>query len=153
MLRGSTEKHQFVLNIEPDLPLAIVDRDKFGQVINNLLENAAKYSPKGGKVTLSAYGDKRRRRVVCSVADEGIGIAVTDRESLFTTFHRIQRPETEGIRGSGLGLYIAKEWTEAMGGEIWLESEVDQGSTFFVAFPAQSAGAAGNSSEGSEDSA
>jgi signal transduction histidine kinase len=72
---------------------------------------------------------------VVSVADEGIGIGPEDKASLFTTFHRIQRPETQSIRGSGLGLYIAKEWTEAMGGEIWLESELNKGSTFFVAIP------------------
>ena len=75
--------------------------------------------------------------MVVSISDEGIGIGPEDRNSLFTTFHRIQRPETLGIKGSGLGLYIAKEWVEAMGGKIWLESELNKGSTFFVAIPAQ----------------
>ena len=79
--------------------------------------------------------------MVISVSDQGIGISAEDRESLFTTFHRIQRPETRGIRGSGLGLYIVKEWAEAMGGTVWLESELNQGSTFFVAIPIQGSGA------------
>ena len=115
----------------------LVDRDKFGQVMGNLLSNAVKYSPGGGRITLSAHNDLQQRRIVVSVADEGIGIGSADKDSLFTTFHRIQRPETQGIRGSGLGLYIAKQWTEAMGGEIWLESELNKGSTFFVAIPTQ----------------
>ena len=55
--------------------------------------------------------------------------------SLFKTFHRIKRPETQGIRGSGLGLYIVKEWVELMGGNIWLESELDKGSTFYITVP------------------
>jgi signal transduction histidine kinase len=119
--------------LTPDLPDVLVDRDKFGQVIVNLLNNAVKYSPNGGCITLSAYNDLQRHRVVVSVVDEGIGISPEDKDLLFTTFHRIQRPETRGIRGSGLGLYIAKEWIEAMGGEIWLESELNKGSTFFIA--------------------
>jgi signal transduction histidine kinase len=73
--------------------------------------------------------------VLISVSDEGIGISPDDVKSLFTTFHRIQRPETQGIRGSGLGLYIAKEWTEAMGGKIWVKSELNKGSTFYVSLP------------------
>ncbi len=77
----------------------------------------------------------QQHRIIFSVADQGIGISPEDKESLFTTFHRIQRPETMGIRGSGLGLYIVKEWIEAMGGEVWLESELNKGSTFFVSVP------------------
>jgi signal transduction histidine kinase len=138
--RESSDKHEFVIDIQPDLPEILVDRDKFGQVIGNLLSNAVKYSPEGGKITLRASHDDTVNRVIVSVTDEGIGISPEDMASLFTTFHRIQRPETQGIRGSGLGLYIAKEWTQAMGGEIWLESEPDKGSTFFVAVPAKDHG-------------
>ena len=135
--KESTNIHQFVLDIEPGLPLVRVDRDKFGEVIGNLLSNAVKYSPKGGSITIQARHDPQRRRVIVSIADHGIGIAQQDRETLFTTFHRIQRPETQSISGSGLGLFIAKEWTKAMGGDIWLTSELNKGSTFFAAVPAQ----------------
>ncbi len=138
--RESTNKHEFVVDIAPDLPDMLVDRDKFRQVVANLLSNAVKYSPNGGRIMLSAHSDKERHRIVVSVVDEGIGIGPADKDLLFTTFHRIQRPETQGIRGSGLGLYIAKEWTEAMGGTIWLESELNKGSTFFVAIPTQDSG-------------
>jgi signal transduction histidine kinase len=133
----STNTHKFVVNIEPNLPNILVDRDKFGEVIGNLLSNAVKYSPNGGKITLSATYEPQNHRVVVSVADEGIGIGPEDEGLLFTTFHRIQRPETRSVKGSGLGLYIAKEWTKAMGGEIWLKSKLNKGSTFFVAIPAQ----------------
>ena len=143
VIRESSDKHEVVVDIEPDLPDVLVDRDKFGQVMGNLLSNAVKSSPNGGRITISAHNDAQRRRIVVSVADEGIGIGPVDKDSLFTTFHRIQRPETQGIGGSGLGLYIAKEWTEAMGGEIWLESELNKGSTFFVAIPTHDSSGAG----------
>ena len=135
--RESSDKHEIIVEIEPDLPAVLIDREKFGQVIGNLLGNAIKYSPEGGRITLAARKDTEKSCVVVSVSDEGIGISPEDKDSLFTTFHRIQRPETQGIKGSGLGLYIAKEWTEVMGGDIWLESELNKGSTFFVAIPVQ----------------
>jgi signal transduction histidine kinase len=133
----STSKHKFVVEIELGLPAILVDRDKFGEVIGNILSNAVKYSPNGGNITLSARYELQSHCVVVSVIDQGIGIGPADRESLFTTFHRIQRPETQGIRGSGMGLYIAKEWTKAMGGDIWLKSELNKGSTFFISIPTQ----------------
>jgi signal transduction histidine kinase len=114
-----------------------VDRDKFGQIVGNLLNNAIKYSPGGGQITVSAHNGQENH-VVLRIADEGIGIDEIDKGLLFTTFHRVQRPETKGIRGSGLGLFIAKEWTEAMVGKIWLESELNKGTTFFIDIPASS---------------
>ena len=134
-IRESTNKHEFVVDIAPDLRDVLVDHDKFGQIIGNLLSNAVKYSPNGGHITLSARNDPEHSRVLVGVADEGIGISPADKELLFKTFHRIQRPETQGIRGIGMGLYIVKEWTEAMGGMVWFDSELNKGSTFFVAMP------------------
>ena len=135
--RENTDKHEFVVDIDPDLPDVWVDRDKFSQVVGNLLSNSIKYSPDGGRIIFSAHNEPAEHRIIISVADEGLGIGPEDKGSLFTTFHRIQRPETQGIRGSGLGLYIAKELTEAMRGKIWFESELNKGSTFFVAIPTQ----------------
>jgi signal transduction histidine kinase len=132
-----TGKHNFAIEIETALPTVLIDRDKFGAVIGNLLSNAVKYSPNGGNISIAVRNERQSNRVVISITDQGIGIGPEDRELLFTTFHRIQRPETRGIKGSGLGLYIAKEWTKAMGGEIWLKSELNKGSTFFVAVPTQ----------------
>ena len=135
MARETTNKHELVLDACDSAPQVVVDRDKFGQVIWNLVNNAIKYSPKGGRIVVSVRDERERGRVIVSVSDQGMGIANKDKDSLFTTFHRIKRPETASIRGSGLGLYIVKEWTDAMGGEVWLESEVNKGSTFFVAVP------------------
>ena len=119
--------------IPPDVPNVVADRDKLTQVLINLLSNAIKYSSGGGSVTISAR--QERERVVLSVADQGIGIAPEDQQKLFTTFHRIHRPETQGVRGTGLGLYIVKALVEAMQGEIWLESTLNKGSTFFFSLP------------------
>ena len=136
MAKETSSRHEFVLDGGDTAAPAVVDRDKFGQIIWNLISNAIKYSPNGGLVSVSILEDRKRGRVIAGVSDQGMGIAGEDKDSLFTTFHRIKRPETVGIRGSGLGLYIVKEWTEAMGGEVWLESELNKGSTFFVAVPA-----------------
>lgn len=135
VIREITDKHEFVIDVAPDINYVLVDHDKFGQIMGNLLSNAVKYSPNGGRITISARNDPGQRRVVVSVADEGIGISPENKDLLFKTFRRIQRPETNSVRGIGLGLYIVKEWTEAMGGMVWFESELNKGSTFFVAIP------------------
>jgi signal transduction histidine kinase len=140
IVRKVTDKHEFIDNIAPELPRALVDSDKFSQIIGDLLDNAVKYSPGGGKITLSASYDTGRGRIIVAVSDEGTGISSAEKESIFTLFNPVQRPPIRGTRSSGLSLYIAKEWVEAMGGEIWLESELSQGSTFFVAVPAQVSG-------------
>jgi signal transduction histidine kinase len=135
LIKESDDKHEFIINIEPELPFPMVDRAKFSMVIGNLLNNAIKYSPQGGRINLVATHDIPNQQVVVSVSDQGIGICPEDRDSLFRTFHRIDRPETRSIKGVGLGLYIVKEWTNAMGGKVWMESELNKGSTFFVAIP------------------
>jgi signal transduction histidine kinase len=135
MTKELTDKHEIVTDIDAGLPDVTADHDKLSQVIANLLGNAVKYSPKGGRIIISAHPDPSQNFITISIKDEGIGISHEDKNLLFTTFHRIQRPETQGIRGSGLGLFIAKEWTEAMGGKIWVESELNRGSTFFITIP------------------
>lgn len=131
----STSRHEFLIQVPADTPPVIADQDKLGQVLINLLSNAIKYSPHGGRITVSARPDLEHRWVVIAVQDEGLGIAPEDQQRLFTTFQRIRRPETEGIRGTGLGLYIVKEMVELMHGQVWLESELNKGSTFYVALP------------------
>ncbi len=131
-----TDKHHFSLHIQDGTPDILAEHDKIRQALDNLLGNAIKYSPGGGEIAVRAVYEKQSDRVVISVADQGIGIGLEDRLSLFTTFHRIQRPETRGIPGTGLGLYIVKKWVEAMGGKVWLESELNKGSVFSIAIPA-----------------
>ncbi|MBI4310660.1 MAG: GAF domain-containing protein [Chloroflexi bacterium] len=134
-MQQTTANHRILLHVSPDLPPVMADSDKLFQVLLNLLSNAIKYSPAGGEVTVSAHYQEGASDAVLSVRDQGMGIAPEDQERLFTTFTRIRRPETEGIRGTGLGLYIVKGLVELMHGRIWMESELNKGSTFFVSLP------------------
>jgi signal transduction histidine kinase len=102
------------------------------QVLNNLVSNAIKYSPHGGKVTLRL--DRDRESALFSVSDEGIGISPEDRERLFVPFRR-GGATSAWIPGVGLGLCVAKRITEAHGGRIEVESAADRGSTFRVRLP------------------
>ena len=132
---ANSGKHNFVLEIEANLPDVYVDREKFSQAIWNLLSNAIKYSPNGGRITTSAHSDTTGKFVVICVATRAWESVRRMRIRYLRLFHRIQRPETSGIKGSGLGLYIVKEWIQAMGGQVWLESELNAGSKFYVTVP------------------
>jgi signal transduction histidine kinase len=121
-------KHVLDIELKSDTPDVKVDRDKFEQVLSNLLENAIKYNPQGGKVSLAAVRDEAKQRVMISITHQGLGISLQDQQLIFKTFHRIHRTETQGVKGSGLGLYIVKDWIKAMGGEVWLKSELNKGS-------------------------
>lgn len=130
-----SEHHRIDLLPSETIPIAVADRFKLQQVFTNLIENAIKYSPEGGSVAIEAHHEPALERVVVSVTDSGIGIAPEDVEHLFSTFHRIRRPETETIRGTGLGLYIVKALVELMGGEVWLRSRVNRGTSFYFSLP------------------
>jgi len=119
----------------PDtLPPARCDEDKLRQVLVNLVENAIKYSPDGGEVTVELAA--RDRRVQIDVHDRGLGIPPSDQERVFEKFVRLDPALSRGVGGSGLGLYITRELIERMGGTISVESEVGAGSRFSVALPA-----------------
>ena len=134
-----SDRHEIVSDVTSDLPKVMADRDKLFQILTNLVDNAVKYSPGGGMVTVSGITQLEKARLLVAVADQGLGIAPEDHGQLFTTFNRIRRPETQGIRGSGLGLYIVKELVELLGGAVWVESELGKGSTFFIAIPTEGA--------------
>ncbi|MBI2918437.1 MAG: PAS domain-containing protein [Chloroflexi bacterium] len=127
--------HVFQIDLAEDFPLVRGDEEKLLQVFHNLMDNAAKYSPRGGPITVAAQAGTERKEVVISITDHGLGIPQAEMPRLFTRFHRIQRPETEGVRGTGLGLYIVKSLVELMGGRVWLESVLSEGSTFHLALP------------------
>ena len=111
---------------------ANVDNDHLREVLSNLVENAIKYTPKGD-VTIDIGGDAEH--VVVSVADSGIGIPKEDQVHLFQKFYRVDNSATREIGGTGLGLYLSRRLVEGMNGRIWLESEFQRGSTFFVEIP------------------
>lgn len=109
-----------------------VDPDHLREVVANLVENAIKYTPKGD-VAIDISGTQDRTTI--SVTDSGIGIAAEDIPHLFQKFYRIDNSATREIGGTGLGLYLCRRLTEAMEGRIWVESQLQQGSTFFVELP------------------
>ncbi|TAK21838.1 MAG: sensor histidine kinase [Chloroflexota bacterium] len=106
--------------VSSHLPLVAADARRVQQVLNNLLENALKYAPEGGTITVEA--EARDGEIVVCVADQGPGIPVEDREGLFERFHRGKTARTQQIGGTGLGLAICKGIVEAHGGRIWCES-------------------------------
>ena len=109
-----------------------VDSDHLHEVIGNLIENAIKYTPKG-EVIIDVSGDDSH--VLISVADTGLGIPREDQGHLFQKFYRVDNSDTREIGGTGLGLYLCRRLTEAMGGRIWVESEYRKGSTFYLELP------------------
>jgi two-component system phosphate regulon sensor histidine kinase PhoR len=119
-----------VLRSRAHPPAVLADGDKLRQVLGNLVENAIKYSPAGGRVELAVEG--RDGHVRFAVADEGIGIPAREHERIFEKFYRLDPQLSRGVGGSGLGLYISRELLRYMGGQIWVESEPGRGSTFFI---------------------
>ena len=111
---------------------ANVDNDHLREVLSNLVDNAIKYTPKG-EVVIDINGDEDH--VVVSIADSGIGIPKEDQAHLFQKFYRVDNTDTREIGGTGLGLYLSRKLIETMGGRIWVESEYQHGSTFYVEIP------------------
>ena len=110
------------------------DRAKIGQVISNLISNAVKYSPKGSHVIIQSR--KQTDSIQVSVADEGIGIKLKERDKIFQRFYRSEDEEMRNISGFGIGLYLSSEIIQRHKGKIWVESEEGKGSTFYFSLPA-----------------
>jgi PAS domain S-box-containing protein len=121
------------LDIEPDLPPASADRDRVQQVLINLLDNAVKYSPNGGRVLVSVTAPAARVRV--TVEDAGLGIPSAEQKRIFEKFYRLDTPLSRAGGGTGLGLYITRELVRRMGGAISVDSEPGRGSRFIVDLP------------------
>lgn len=133
-LLPQAERAGLTLSVElsPDLPRVLADAERVGQVITNLVHNAIKFTPEGGKVDVSAR--QAARSVTISVADTGVGIPAEDLPRIFERFYKSDRARSGG--GSGLGLAIAKHIVQGHGGRIWAESVEGQGSTFHFSLPA-----------------
>ena len=108
---------------------ANIDNDHLREVINNLIENAIKYTQKG-EITVDVTGDDDT--VTISIKDTGIGIPAEDMPHLFQKFYRVNNKDTRDIGGTGLGLYLCRRLVEIMGGRIWAESIYKSGSTFYI---------------------
>jgi signal transduction histidine kinase len=118
---------------EPGVPAVAGDLDKVKQVLVNLVENAVKYSPEGGRVEVRVEGVVTAVRF--TVADEGLGIPLAEQARIFDKFHRLDPGMTRGVGGTGLGLYISRELVVRMGGRIWVTSAVGRGSSFSFELP------------------
>jgi signal transduction histidine kinase len=138
MLPMAREKEIALEDATPaGLPPARADRPKLRRVLVNLLTNALKFTPRGGRVELSARAEGRMLRV--SVADTGVGIQPEDLARLFDKFEQARSRATRGEKGTGLGLYITRQLVELHGGRIEVTSEVGRGSTFSFTIPIQEA--------------
>ena len=145
LLNSLTERYQTVatnkeLEFKRDLPVASkeieCDRDLLQQAINNLLDNAIKYTPSGGMVALKL--EIKPRRIVIRVKDTGVGIPEADLTHIFDRFYRVDKARTRQTGGFGLGLAIAQQIIQAHNGKITVESKVNQGTRFQICLPTNS---------------
>ncbi|MBA7467968.1 Sensor histidine kinase RcsC [subsurface metagenome] len=121
------------VEIEEGLPLVHADKAKLSEVLLNLLSNATKFTPDGGKLKVEAVREDNWCRV--SVIDNGIGIKKEDQEQIFEPFYQLDNPLTKEKSGTGLGLALVKQIIEKHGGQIWVESEYGGGSRFTFTLP------------------
>jgi signal transduction histidine kinase len=115
------------------LPPIAADPDKLRQILTNLIDNAIKYSPDGGRVELEV--GRSGGRVRFRVSDEGLGVPPAEQDRIFEKFFRLDPNLTRGVGGTGLGLYISRELVTRMNGRIWVVSDGRAGSSFFLELP------------------
>ncbi len=138
VLNGS---RRFVVDVPAGLLHVEADRDKLAEVVRHLVDNAVKFSPEGGTITIS--GRRKSDTVEVRVRDEGVGIAPADRGRIFAKFYRVDAQGNGGrpdARGTGLGLFLVRGLLGAMNGRIWVESQEGKGSTFVFELPVTAAG-------------
>jgi two-component system phosphate regulon sensor histidine kinase PhoR len=124
---------QIELEAPAEVPLVAADAEHLRQVLVNLVDNAVKYSPDGGRITVRI--EDRDSSVRFAVTDEGIGIPPSEQARVFDKFYRLDPNLTRGVGGTGLGLYICRELVRRMDGRISVESSPGGGSTFVVDLP------------------
>lgn len=135
VMKPQMEKKGLALveDLPAELPLVWADSDILTRVVMNLLDNAIKFTPRGGTITISARAQEDRVQV--TVTDTGLGIAPTDHQRIFERFERVRRPGVPHEVGTGLGLAFCELALEAHGGKIWVESQEGAGSRFLFTLP------------------
>lgn len=144
------DEHIIQVNLPDSLPDLWADPTKVEEVLANLISNAIKFSPQGGRIQIAA--EPSAGMVRFSVSDEGIGIPEEERENLFQRFERLGAGASR-IPGTGLGLFVCRHLVEAHGGEIWVESIENEGSTFYFTIPVYRGQSAEDTSETAADEA
>ena len=129
----SAEQHAIYLDIQVQDSKIAADQLRVSQVIGNILDNAVKFSPQGGKVTVKLQ--QRDNDYVVSIIDQGIGVSQEYFDHIFERFYRVRNTVSRQYSGIGLGLYVARAIVEAHGGQIWLSSNSGIGSTFYFTLP------------------
>jgi signal transduction histidine kinase len=132
-LQGSIGKHRILMDGQTEKKI-FADRDRIGQVLINLLTNAAKYSPDADKIIV--HSEQNEDFVTIAVKDFGIGIPEEAKEKIFDRFFRVEGADENTYPGFGIGLYVSAEIVKRHGGKIWVESPAgQQGSTFYFSLP------------------
>jgi two-component system phosphate regulon sensor histidine kinase PhoR len=121
------------LDIPGGLPKALADENRLSQVLLNLLDNAVKYTPDGGSVSVKAF--ENGKSIQIDVSDTGVGIPENDLPRIFERFYRVDKARSRELGGTGLGLSIVKHIVQAHGGQVWVRSEPGRGSTFSFIIP------------------
>jgi len=131
--------HQHECRFKKELPVPLLkvraDKLRLHEILDNLITNAIKYSGPDNEITISAVHEAQNGVMVIAVRDKGFGISQEEIPNLFKKFYRIKNEASRGIAGTGLGLYIVKQMVEAHQGKIWVESMLNQGSTFSFSLP------------------
>ena len=129
------------LDVDEEMPPVEIDRDALQQILNHLVQNAVLITPQEKEVVLTTHTplaeQNRQLALLITVKDSGPGIAAEDQPRVFTRLYRTEGPLIEGLGDTGVGMAVARTLTEAMGGRIWLESQIGHGTTFFVLLPVQ----------------
>ncbi|MGB8523723.1 MAG: ATP-binding protein, partial [Candidatus Acidiferrales bacterium] len=133
LLKASRKQISFSMEVPSGLPAVRGDASLLHDVLQNLLDNAIQYTPRGGRVVVGAAAGPHE--VTITISDSGIGIPLADQERIFERFYRVDAARSREAGGTGLGLSIAKHIVEAHGGRLWVESAVGQGSKFSFSIP------------------
>ncbi|MFQ6050724.1 MAG: MEDS domain-containing protein [Candidatus Hydrothermarchaeota archaeon] len=132
-IKAKEKEQEITLEFSEKVPMIKIDRERIKEVLTNLISNAIKFTPEGGKIKVNI--ENRKEDVLVSVSDNGPGISEEDQKRIFDRFYKVESSLTRSVEGTGLGLSIAKGLVELHGGKIWVESELGKGSTFYFTIP------------------
>lgn len=127
------QPHPPITSATTKYPTVITDKELLFRIISLLLENAADYTPKDGAITVK--GSKKLNRYILSVTDTGLGIPTEQQSLIFTKFFRGSNIDANKLAGAGLGLYLAKKYADLLGIEIWFNSKIGKGTSFYLSLP------------------